>query len=493
MKLRSSPAVGPQGPTSRRSVLERRTFLKAIGGSLVALPFARVLANSVAQAAEDQPLKFIGVYHPHGIAAEYWAMRPGDTETDFDITYENCSLSPFDDPDTYGKSFKDKILVIEGIELLSSANGHDTAATILTGSRVSGKPANISLDQYLAVTLGMGSSTRLASAALAVGLDGSEPGTTLSYGEGGEPLSKIIDPVKAFDLFFAGFVVGDDPEAIAQAARQRALGKSVIDFVNADINRLRSKVGPREQQKLDQHLTSLRELEKQFTEASNSCVVPTPPDPSKFPSLKAYNGGEPYYDAITDAMVDILAQAMACDITRFATLFLNDLSYAGNPLGLPADNHGGVAHTYDASELGNDGRPTGPGNPATWLPLAQINHYNYSKIARLMQKLDEFGALESTLIYASSDMGNPAWHSTRNVPTLLAGGAGGKFRMGRRLKLPADCPSSDPWCSFDSASFVASPNNKLLVSIAQAFGAEIESFGTQPDPALTTGTLPGLT
>lgn len=494
MKWRPSPTAFSPGAAPRRScALERRAFLKALGSSVVALPFVEVLANSVAHAADDQPLKFIGVYHPHGIAAEYWAMRPEDTETDFDITYENCSLAPFDDPDTYGKSYKDKILVIEGIDLLSSANGHDTAATILTGSRVSGKPANISLDQYLAATLGLGSSTRLASAALAVGLDGSEPGTTLSYGEGGEPLSKIIDPVKAFDLFFAGFVVGDDPEAIARAARQRALGKSVIDFVHGDIQRLHGRVGPREQQKLDQHLTSLRELEKQFTEATGSCALPGAPDPSAFPSLKAFNGGEPYYDAITDAMVDILAQAMACDITRFATLFLNDLSYEGNPLGLPADNHGGVAHTYDASELGNDGRPTGPGNPATWLPLAQINHYNYSKIARLMQKLDEFGALDSTLIYASSDMGNPAWHSTRNVPTLLAGGAGGKFRMGRRIKLAQDCPESDPWCSFDSATFSASPNNKLLVSIAQAFGAEVESFGTQSDPALTTGTLPGLT
>ncbi len=303
MKWRPSPTAFSPGAAPRRScALERRAFLKALGSSVVALPFVEVLANSVAHAADDQPLKFIGVYHPHGIAAEYWAMRPEDTETDFDITYENCSLAPFDDPDTYGKSYKDKILVIEGIDLLSSANGHDTAATILTGSRVSGKPANISLDQYLAATLGLGSSTRLASAALAVGLDGSEPGTTLSYGEGGEPLSKIIDPVKAFDLFFAGFVVGDDPEAIARAARQRALGKSVIDFVHGDIQRLHGRVGPREQQKLDQHLTSLRELEKQFTEATGSCALPGAPDPSAFPSLKAFNGGEPYYDAITDAI-----------------------------------------------------------------------------------------------------------------------------------------------------------------------------------------------
>ena len=492
--FRRSPLVPGPSTMTPRQALARRSFLKSVGSGLIALPFVDMLADSVARAADDQPLKFIGIYHPHGISAEYWAMKDGDTETSFDIAYENCSLAPFDDAATYGKSYKDKIIAIEGIELLSSANGHDTAATILTGSRVSGKPSNLSLDQYLAVTLGLGSSNKVASAALAVGTDGSEAGMTLSYGEGGAPLPKIIDPVKAFDLFFAGFVIGDDPAAAELAARQRALGKSVIDFLDGDINRLRGKVGPREQQKLDQHLTSLRELEKQFEEtmSSASCSAPDKPNPAEFPAIKTYNGGEPYYDVITDLMVNILAQAMACDITRFATLYLADLSYAGNPFNLPVDNHGGVAHTYNGSPLGSDGRPSGPGDPATWLPLAKINFYNYSKIAKLMQRLDELGALESTLIYASSDMGNPALHSTRNVPTLLAGGAGGKFQMGRRLRMPADCPSSDQWCTFDSATFTGSPNNKLLVSIAQAFGAEIDTFGTQGNPADATGTLTGL-
>src|SRR5690606_39671653 len=89
MKWRPSPTAFSPGAAPRRScALERRAFLKALGSSVVALPFVEVLANSVAHAADDQPLKFIGVYHPHGIAAEYWAMRPEDTETDFDITYE---------------------------------------------------------------------------------------------------------------------------------------------------------------------------------------------------------------------------------------------------------------------------------------------------------------------------------------------------------------------------------------------------------------------
>jgi hypothetical protein len=170
---------------------------------------------------------------------------------------------------------------------------------------------------------------------------------------------------------------------------------------------------------------------------------------------------------------------------------MNDLSYAGNPLGLPADNHGAVAHTYDASSIGKNGTP-GDGNPSTWLPLAKFNKYSYSKVARFMQKLDELGVLDSTIIYVTSDMGNPALHSTRNVPTLLAGGANGKLKMGRRLKLQPDCPQDLPWCGENDAAFTPVTNNRLLVTVAQAFGVDIESFGTQPDPKLTTGALSEL-
>jgi hypothetical protein len=475
----------------------RRNFLRAMGVGFAALPFSRLLENSVAQAAgETLPLRFITIYTPHGVAAEFWAMKPTDTETTFDIAYDGCSLQPFDDAATYGKSFKDKILTVEGIDHISNANGHDSAGTILTGSAISNgsttKPQNSSLDQYLAVKKGYGSATRITSVSLGVGNDSTTSGNTLSYAEGGVALPKVIDPVAAFHLLFDGVSTGVDPAVAAAAARRAKLGQSIIDYQRWDINRLRAKLAPPEQAKLDQHLTSLRELEKQFSDTGTGvvCTVPSAPDPKKFPSLKQYNGGEPYFDAITNAHIDLLAQAFACDLTRFATLFTADLSYAANPLGLPADNHGSVAHTYNASTLGNDGHPQ-PGAPATWAPLAKFNRYSMGNVAKLMQKLDALGVLDSTLIYVTSDMGNPALHSTRNVPTLLAGGVNGKFRMGRRLNVGLDCPTTNVWCNAPVMNTVT--NSKILVAIAQAFGDDTNSFGTQPDPALTTGALSNLT
>jgi hypothetical protein len=470
----------------------RRAFLRTVGAGFASLPFFRLIENSYAQSQGDTlPLKFVCIYHPHGVCAEYWAQRDTDTESSFDLSYENCSLAPLE-------PYKDKLLLIEGLDLLSSANGHDTAGTILTGSRISGelKPGNSSLDQFLAVEKKLGQDTRVTSVALAVGVKDLKSSSTLSFGPGGEPISKIIDPVKAYDLLFEGFSPsgpGTMPDPAAE--RRKRLGRATLNFARADVKRLEARLGSEERLKLEQHLTSLDELEKQFGASSGGTVSAgcTPTRPSAFSKLEQYNGGEPFFDAITDAHMDVLAQALACDVTRFATLLMNDLSYANNPLGLPTDNHGGVAHTYDSSALGRNGAPVGNGNPSTWLPLAKFNRYSYTKIARFMQKLDELGVLDSTIIYISSDMGNPALHSTRNVPTVIAGGANGKFRMGRRLKVAADCPQSALWCGENDATFTGVSNNHLLISIAKAFGVDVNEFGQQPDAKYKTGPLDGLT
>ena len=112
--------------------ITRRRLVQAGLISAASLPLVRALGGSVARAA-DPALNFVCIYAPHGVSAEFWAQRGSDTATTFDIAYENCSLQPFDDAKTYGKSFKDKILIIEGLDHLSNANGHDSAGTVVEG------------------------------------------------------------------------------------------------------------------------------------------------------------------------------------------------------------------------------------------------------------------------------------------------------------------------------------------------------------------------
>jgi hypothetical protein len=497
----------------------RRSFLRAVGASAAALPFYPLLEDSFAQSTgETPPLKLMVISAPHGIANEYFAMRTPDapdipveslsmrgtdTETSFDIAYPNCSLRPFDDAATYGKSFKDRLLVIEGLDLAS--DGHDAVASILTGSPLTGGlPANSSLDQFLAVEQGLGMGPRRSNVVLTVGAPDIHPGDSLSYSAGGVGVGKIISPYEAFDYLFNGFVPPDDVAGQAALMRRNALGQSVVDAVREDCTRLRARLAPVEQQKMDQHLAALRDLEKSFGSMGGGAgcsMAPTAPAPGEFPErLVRFNGGEPTFDAVSTFFVDLLAQAFACDVTRFGTLVMNDLPWdsANNAmtdslgLGLPSDLHNLVAHKYITRSYDWENKLSGMGDATTWLPLAKYNHYVFGKVARLAQRLDSLGALDNVLIYVTSELGNPNLHSSTSVPTVLLGGVNVPFRFGRRLRLSPDCLPPNDSCAVRDAKYANGANNHLLVSIAQAFGAEIESFGQGPDSTFTTGGLSGL-
>ena len=447
--------------------LKRRLFLSALGATLVNLKLGKALPEPPAPEASPRrgPLRFVGVYTPHGAAYELYQPGPG-----FDISYKDCVLSPFDDALSYGTSFKDKLVVIDHVDLSAGIEvgtvGHDAARVILTGSGAHGK--NPSLDQYLAVDRGLGRETPITSLVLGVGHNGSDLGLNLSYATGGTPIPKVIDPTRVFDELFGAPLTGKAP---AELAWERRRQRSVLDFLKADLDSLRHRAGRGEAAKLEQHQTALREIEKQLSNVRRTCEPPLPRSAAHFPKLKAYGGGERHFDAITDIMIDLLARALACDITRFSTLFLADLSRTQLYPELPDDIHGQVAHRYHART------ETNPGAPATWQALGLQNRYSYAKLARLLRRLDEANIADECLVYASSDMGDPARHSSRHVPSLLLGGAGGAFKMGRYLKL-------DPRRG--------TPNNRILVSICQAFGLPTSKFGTSASSSTLAGRLEEL-
>lgn len=465
----------------------RRSFLKAVGAAAAALPFFKLLEHSAVDAqAGELPLKFVGIYHPHGCAYPFWKRRAGETETSFDIAYPNCALAPLDDPATYGVSFKDKLLALEGIDyacaIESGTPGHWATACILTGSSTvidedgeNGKPQNASLDYYLAHEKGFGAKEVISNVVMGVGNFATFAGQQVSYAPGGAPLTKVLDPVQSFDLFFANLVGMNDPEAQAEAARKRKLGHSVLDFIRGDINRLSPRLAAEERKKLDQHLSALRDIEKRLDGmAAMGCTLPAKPQPTgnadpkdDFPLIHANNGGEPYFERITDLQLDLLAQALACGLTRFASFWMSDIGRAVPEweVPLPFNWHDEVAHLYDDDDVTSTVR------------LAEVNRYHYAKLARFMQRLHEMGALDSTLILMASELGHAAGHGVKDVPMILAGGANGKFKMGRRLVFDAE----------------TTPHNGVLVAIANAFGDPIDRFGTAKDPAITQGPLPGLT
>lgn len=447
--------------------LSRRAFLAALGAAS-----AFCMADSPARAGRakgaptkdlERPLRFIGIYTPHGRAHELWAPRAG-----FRIAYEGSILAPFDDAATYGKSFKDKLVVIDGVNLSAGiavgTTGHDAARVILTGSGADGK--NPSIDQFLAIDQGLGIRTLYSSLALGVGQEGTELGQNISYAPGGTPIPKWIDPSVTFAELFGRHLGVSSPDL----ALRRKQGRSILDLVRGDLRRLEARAPASEKLKLEQHGAALRDIEKRLTMTAPACDVPAAPQ--KLPAVKSFAGGEKHFDAITDLQIDLLARALACDLTRFATLYLGDLSRGGLIPGYPNDVHTDVAHRYDARTDKH------PGTPETWQRLAVQNRYSMSKVARLLSALDRAGVLDDTLVYVSSDMGDTARHTSRHVPTLLAGGAGGALKMGQHLDLRGKNDGI--------------PNNRLLVSIANAFGVNVTSYGHAASSDITHGRLDEL-
>lgn len=463
----------------------RRSFLRAVGGGALALPFFRSLEFSAAHAQTgEKPMTFVAVYYPHGVSSPLFRRQDGDTEDEFDITFtesrsgDQCVLAPLAD-------FKDKLMILDGVDYVSGANGHDAPRTALTGSGTNGKGPSI--DQYLAVTAGLGADTQISSVVLGVGTNGADHTDNVSYAEGGTSLPKTINPTETFKLLFGDIAAQNDPAQAAALEAKRRNGQSVIDYIRADIGRLQGRLAAPEAQKLDQHLTALRELEKGLSAFEGSCQVPD--EPMAIAKIQRYNGGEPNFETITNLQVDMLAQAIACDITRFGTLWLADLSagaVAGTGITDPAysssvDVHNSIAHSYSIER--------GPGTtatPSTWKTLGVQNRYSYSKVARLLQKLKDLDSFDNALVMAVTDMGDTANHTSTDVPIVLAGGANDRLRMGRYVSLQSNCPPDNYWCN-DAAVF--KPVNQVLVAIAQAFGADVDSFGEPTNPAHAKGAL----
>jgi hypothetical protein len=433
-------------------------------GGAAAGPLRGALATG-----SGRPLRFVAVYTPHGRAHELWQPRDG-----FDLRFPESVLRPFDDPETFGRTFRDRLIVIDGIDLAAGiaagTSGHDGPRVILTGSGADGR--NASIDQFLAAERGLGAETPHTSVVLGIGNDDPDIKASISYAAGAIPIPKWIDPAQSFAELFGEALTGARAEELE---RKRRAGRSVLDAVRADLSRLSARAPASERMKMEQHQAALRDIEKRLGGLDRACTPPFAYDRAHFPDVRAHGGGARFLDPITDLQIDLLARALACDLTRFATLFLGDLSHTRLFPELPEDVHSDVAHRYDA----RSGKH--PGDPATWTALATQNRYSYSKVARLLSRLDEAGILDDTLVLVSGDMGDPARHLSRSVPTLVAGGCGGRFKMGRYLDLRGGGPEEG-----------GVPNNRLLVSICHAFGVDVPRFGHAGDPRVVTGDLPAL-
>jgi hypothetical protein len=320
----------------------------------------------------------------------------------------------------------------------------------------------------------------------------------------------MSSPQQIWDKFFASFMTSTDPAALAAAAQKRAVGKSVLDFALADVQRLQTRLAGTEKEKLDQHLTALRDLETQLTATPTAaCTVPprhaetgnaNPAD--NYIVGDAYNAGIVDLDRVSNMQIELLAQILICDLTRFGTIVLPGVAgaitggtqipnldgtgmvtgSAVTDIPVPADFHIEIAHHQDSGDINSVGLKVHQA-------MAAVQRYYHAKVARLMQRLQDAGVLDNTVILIGNEGGMGAAHQTRNVPIVMAGGANGAIKMGRRIVAPGrvakpgDYVQTTAGLRATDEKLLPTSHNPILVAVANAFhaaagAAPIDRYGT---------------
>ena len=270
---------------------------------------------------------------------------------------------------------------------------------------------------------------------------------SISWNSPTSPAPKEIYPQQAFDQLF-------------EDGSKRQRDKSVLDLVRSDAQSLKKFLSSRDLLKMDEYLSSVRELEQRIQRAEQFSQNETQGrgwHPSvQSPTFPRPSAGIPAHpEEHMNLMLDILVLAFQMDRTRVATLMLNnDLS--GMNLGFLGGIRGGL---HELSHHSND--------PARLAMYQKANEYHMTLWARALAKMretqeGEHSLLDNSMVLFCSSLWDGNAHDSRQLPILLAGGGGGSLRGGRVLDYRPE--SNRKLC-------------RLHLALMQRMGMRIERFG----------------
>ena len=402
-----------------KKALPRRTFLRGMGAT-VALPLLDAMVPSMTALASTpaNPVRRLGfVYVPMGSNISMWTPPVEGA-----LTSLSPSLGPL-------ASVKDQLSVISNLELKNAYPGtHATSnASFLSAAKAKWTE---STDYYLGTTVDqiaaqqIGQETQLPSLELAMDLldmvGQCDNGyacvyqNNLSWSSPTSPLPPEAHPRVVFERLFG--------EGGSASQRRAALGRraSLLDWVREDIARLQGKLGPGDRAKVSEYLDTVREVERRIRQAEVSVAQ------SELNELTRPTFVPDVWEEHVKLMFDLQVLALRADLTRVVTFQMaREASTRTYPqIGIPEPHHP-ISHHLD--------------DPAKLAQLAKINAYHVSLFEYLVAQLkttpDGDGTLlDHTTYLLGSGLGNPNVHNHRNLPIVVAGGAGSSITGGRHVK-----------------------------------------------------------
>jgi hypothetical protein len=297
-----------------------------------------------------------------------------------------------------------------------------------------------SVDQLIAAKLG--ESTRFRSLEF-----GAEPGSGLSYNGPNSINPPERSPHALFERVFGGsFQLPGEGPIIDPTL---ALRRSVLDAVMDHIKSLQNQLGASDKLRLEQHLESVRGLEKRLAKLEEDppnlagCAMAPKPE-KEYPDIE----GRPQLQAKNRAFCDIVTLALACDQTR---VFSNFFTYPVSNNLFPSAPAGHHQLTHDE---------TGDQPEVHKITLQCIEELAY-QIESLMSVQEGDGTLlDHMVVLGTTEVSLGKTHSLEEFPIVLAGGCGGKLKTGIHYR-----------------SVGAENTSKVILSIIRATGVDAASFG----------------
>jgi hypothetical protein len=398
----------------------RRGFLKASGIS-VALPMLESLAaEDSAVDSTAKRLVCIGGY----LGFHQKSIYPKQTGRGYEV-------SPLLQPIA---EHRDDFTIFSGLDH-RAPNGHGAWSNYLCGQ----DPVSVSLDQIVAEQVGQES--RFPSMQLTAG----KASRSMSYTRQGIALPMIQRPSVLYRKLFAS---ADDRAHTEYLLKS---GRSALDLVLADAQRLRAKVSGRDADKLSEYFESVRDVEKRMARQLKGIDDPIPQTDYRLPN---YDPVAPNLMLEAETlMYDLMALALQTESTRVATMFLAGLGQV-----FTIDGETLQAGYHALSHHGNDPDKV---RDLVKVELEHMKCFNLF-LNQLKAKTDAHGRplLDSTIVMMGTGMGDASRHANDNLPTIVAGGG---FRHGQHVAVDRTQPA-------------APLLGDLYITMMQKLGLEEENF-----------------
>jgi len=418
--------------------IDRRRFLIGSGGSLLALPMLEAFAPRTAFAQTAAPPKrLVVVFHPHGRVVQpindTWAPRT----TTGPLPPVGTAPSPL----LAGLApISNEIVTLGNIDNIvrhtsGDADGHASASSTCTTCVVPnvGNARGPSIDYVAGLRLRSSASQKLAIVipGQAAPFDNSVTENNVCLGPNGSPGNyQDIDPSQLIRDLFASVQVGPPPPPPPTPTLQDRLSArrgSILDAVAKGFTSFRSGLSFADQARLDQHAQFIRDTELRYSTPPPpppSVAACSPPSASSVPDLdywQPFRKGE-HDDVFATTQIETLVQALACDVTRTASLYFWAAGDPGFVTEFAPGTSPYIAGNWHASIHG-DGSPNDPTPASLGKGFGFYTKYFTKLIQRLAAVTDSDGSriLDNTLVVWVSDLGYGSGHYTYNYPVVLAG------------------------------------------------------------------------